>query len=151
MATTSFEFPVADVHGAVEKKGVILRQKHFLSPAGKLLKKGKKELYKVTNPRDFRKKPKKDSEIQQQNLFSLASQKTSIILNAAKPENNPTQEQLDTLQQWQQRFEAQMPNTKGTQPDPLAPIDPATRRVKRYVQFPAFIRAIIYQQLKQTK
>ena len=36
-------------------------------------------------------------------------------------------------------------------PDPQAPIDPLTGSGKRYSQFPAFLRAIIYHTLKSAE
>ena len=46
------------------------------------------------------------------------------------------------------RYRAQLPNTRGTHPDPQAPVDPVSGIGKRYAQFPAFIRAILYHTLK---
>jgi hypothetical protein len=39
-------------------------------------------------------------------------------------------------------------STATRHPDPQAPIDPHTGKPKRYLQLPAFIRAMLYQTLK---
>ena len=52
------------------------------------------------------------------------------------------------LDEYKARYRAQMPNTRGTHPDPQAPIDPLSGTGRRYAQFPAFLRAIIYHSLK---
>ena len=45
---------------------------------------------------------------------------------------------------------AQAP-ARRTKPDPQAPLDPVTRTPKRYAQFPNFIRAMLYLELKATE
>jgi hypothetical protein len=52
------------------------------------------------------------------------------------------------LEDFRRRYEAQIPNTRGKHPDAQAPIDPKTKRGKQYAQFPAFIRAMLYHQLR---
>ncbi len=47
--------------------------------------------------------------------------------------------------QWQLRFEAQLIANRGSRPDAQAPVDPSTGAQKRYCQFYAFVRAMIYQ------
>jgi hypothetical protein len=49
---------------------------------------------------------------------------------------------------WEERFYAQLPSTKGSTPDQMAPLNPTTGTLKRYVQLYAFTRAMIYQELK---
>ena len=49
------------------------------------------------------------------------------------------------------RYKAQLPGTRGTHPDPHAPIDKITRTGKRYIQFHAFLRAMLYHELKATE
>ena len=43
---------------------------------------------------------------------------------------------------------APQPYTRGKHLDAKAPIDPKTGKGKQYAQFPAFIRAMLYHQLK---
>ena len=54
------------------------------------------------------------------------------------------------LAEYKDRFNAQLPNTRGTHPDPQAPINPISGTGRRYSQFPAFLRAILHNQLKST-
>lgn len=150
MANVILDYPVNIVNGAIVKHGPVIRQKHYLSPDGKLIRKGKKEIYKIANPRDFNAHPQSEKELTNHSRFQLAAQRAADIQKAAKPENNPTKEQVAEYEGWFARFKAQLPGIKGNKPDPDAPIDPATHRAKRYVQFPAFLRASIYRQLKET-
>ena len=60
-----------------------------------------------------------------------------------------TLEEARTLfEEFRFRYSAQLPNTRGKHPDPMAPIDPKTGRGKRYAQFPAFVRTMLYYSLK---
>lgn len=52
------------------------------------------------------------------------------------------------LAEYKDRFRAQLPNTRGTHPDADAPIDPLKGTGRRYAQFPAFLRAMLYHSLK---
>ena len=148
MATYKNDELIEELNGAVSKKGAIFRRKHFRNAKGKCIKKGKKELYKMVNPRDFTAKPQTGNELKNREVFQNAIYQTRDILAAAKPENNPTPEQLATLHSWQARFEAQLPGTRGNHPDPEAPFDNKTHKQKTYYQLNTFIRAIIYAQLK---
>ena len=151
MATAQFEFPVANVHGAIQKHGAIHRQKIFRSPDGKIIKRGKKEIYHRANPRDYDKTPLTPAEQAHHNRFRQAWLEMTRIQSYAKPENNPMPEQLAELESWKTRFIAQLPGVRGNHADPEAPIDPITGKGKRYVQFQAFIRVIIMSQLKQSQ
>ena len=64
------------------------------------------------------------------------------------PDYYTLEEAQSLLSDFRQRFQAQLPNTRGKHPDPQAPIDPKTGEGKRYTQLPNFIRAIIYHTLK---
>ena len=52
------------------------------------------------------------------------------------------------LADYRARFRAQLPNTRGTHPDPQAPVNPVSGIARRYSLFPAFLRAILYHTLK---
>jgi hypothetical protein len=147
MATAQFDFPIANVNGAVVKHGVISRQKHFRSPDGKIIKKGKKEMYKVANPRDFSKTPQHPKEKNNRNLFKQASEQAMLIFRYADPTSNPTPEQQAELETWQNRFTNQLPGIRGNHADPDAPVDKTTGRAKRYVQFKGFLMAMFRKQL----
>ena len=139
---------IDELHGAIVPKGVIFRQKRLRNSSGKCIKKCKKEAYKVENPRDFDRKPQTGNELVNRQAFQEAIYRTHSILAAAKPENNPTPEQIAELKAWQARFEAQIPGVRGGKPDSEAPLYPQSLKQKRYYQLNTFIRAIIYHQLK---
>ena len=123
------------------------------------------EAYSITSPRDFKKTPKQGAELANHNIWSEACRRTSQILQAGQP-GGPTEQQLfsrkidkipdyytleeaqSLLSDFRQRFQAQLPNTRGKHPDLQAPLDPTTGQGKRYTQLPNFIRAIIYHTLK---
>ena len=150
MANYKPDVIIDELHGAVVKHGTIFRQKRIRNASGRCIKKCKKELYKIENPRDFDKKPQIGNELINRTAFQNAIYRTRDILAAGKPENNPTPEQVAELQSWTARFEAQIPGNRGSKPDPEAPFIPKTGKQKRYYQLNTFIRAIIYRQLKST-
>lgn len=148
MAEPLLDYPFVEIHGAVEKHGAINRRKIFRTPDGKIIAKGKKEIYHIANPRNFDKNPQTSGERRNHENFRQAAATMKRILWAANPDNNPTPEQLEELATWQKRFKDQLPRLRGNRPDPEASIDAKTGKLKRYVLFPAFIRAIVYNQLK---
>ena len=148
MRKVRLDYPFAELHGAVERKGAINRQKKFRDANGKIIREGKQELYDVVNPRDFKRHPQTPAEKAHHERFRDASNRAIAIIHAADDSTNPSPELLEELSVWQARFHAQLLTTKNSQPDPEASIDPATGKGKRYVQFPAFLRAIIYNHLK---
>ncbi len=64
------------------------------------------------------------------------------------PDYYTPEEARALLADYKTRYRAQLPNTRGTHPDPQAPIDPISGTGRRYSQFPAFLRAILYHTLK---
>ncbi len=148
MAEPLLDYPFVEIHGAVEKHGAINRRKIFRTPDGKIIAKGKKEIYHIANPRNFDKNPQTSGERRNHENFRQAAATMKRILWAANPDNNPTPEQLEELATWQKRFKDQLPRLRGNRPDPEASIDAKTGKLKRYVLFPAFIRAIVYNQIK---
>ena len=182
MATVKLQIPFDEIHGAIEKHGVINRQKKYRDDNGKVIFEGKQEAYAVRRPRDFKKDPPKGEELKNQNRWKEACHRTAQIINAGQPKSvkgtsldpdlTPEERQsiaevervrkltshipdyytheeaLALYHDFKTRYLNQLPNTRGTQPDPQAPIDPATHRPKRYFQLPAFIRAMIYAVLR---
>lgn len=80
-------------------------------------------------------------------MFTEAIRRTNVVLSAMKEENNPTEEQLAELHEWQERFDAQVPG-RNSHADPEAPIDEKTGKQKRYYQLNTFVRAIMFQRVK---
>ena len=144
MAGVIYHDPVREMHGAVEKHGEIYRRKYYRDENGKLVGVGKKEVYTVANPRNWKKNPPKGGELDKINRFREACNRTYAILQAANPANNPTPEELATYNDYKARFQAQL----DKQPDQQAPKDPATNLPKRYCRLDNFIRAIILNELK---
>lgn len=144
-------YPVAGVHGSVEKGGAIHRKKIYRDAKGTVIREGGQELYKMAHPRDFTTTPQTPAERAHHERFRSASRLAIDIYRASKPGANPTQEMRQQLAQWQARFEAQLPSNKGSKPDPDAPTDTQTGQKKRYIRLDTFIRAITYYQLKSRR
>lgn len=64
------------------------------------------------------------------------------------PDYYSEEEALALYSNYQERYLAQLPNTRNTHPDSMAPVNPATGLAKRYIQFPSFLRTILYLELK---
>ena len=161
MATTILEHPVREIHGAFTKKGIINRQKKYRDEYGRVIHEGSQEGYAVRNPRDYKKNPPKGAELEHINLFRQSCLMTKDILDAEKPETTPAvsvfpprpkyytkEEALALLTDYRKRYKAQLPSTRGTRPDPQAPIDKTTHAPKRYFRLDNFIRSMVYQSLK---
>lgn len=185
MAIVVLESPVAELHGALERKGIINRQKKYRDERGRIIHEGRQEAYKVKNPRDWKKTPAKGAELAHHNRWREACLRTTQILQSAQPDGL-TQQQIFHKQinhipdfytleeaqalytQYHERYLAQLPCStyrpapdpanptaqapaRRTKPDPQAPLDPVSRTPKRYAQFPNFIRAMLYLELKSAK
>ena len=140
MSQVEFYAPVKNVRGKVEKgSGFIFRQKKYRAPNGAVLKEGVNESYKIVHPRDYQANPPKGAELAHHNRWREACQRAHAELN------DPNRREY-----WQKRFYAQIPGGRGTKADPQAPIDRTTQAYKRYGRFDAFVRAMIYLDLKQS-
>ena len=182
MARVKLQIPFDEIHGAIEKHGIISRQKKYRDDSGRVIFEGKQEAYAVRRPRDFKKDPPQGEELKHQNLWKEACHRTSQILQAGQPKNikgtslDPDltpeerrskaevervikaashipdyytpEEALQLYNDFKSRYERQLPNIRGRHPDHQATIDKTTGKPKRYLQLPAFIRAMIYQDLK---
>ena len=161
MAITILEHPVREIHGAFTKKGIINRQKKYRADDGRIIHEGIQESYAVSHPRDYKKNPPKGAELAHINLFRQACLMTKEILDADKPEETSTvsvlpprpkyltkEEAQAMLADYRKRYRAQLPSTRGTRPDPQAPIDKNTKEPKRYFRLDNFIRSMTYLTLK---
>ena len=161
MATTILEHPVREIHGALERKGIINRMKKYRADDGRIIHEGVQESYGVRNPRDYKKKPPQGAELAHLNMFRQACWLTKEILDADKPDETPTvsvlpqrqkfitkEEAQSLLADYRKRYRAQLPSTRGTRPDPQAPIDKNTKEPKRYFRLDNFIRSMTYLTLK---
>ena len=168
MAKLKLSHPVAEIHGSLDKEsGIIIRQKKYRDERGRVYLEGKQEIYAMRNPRDFKKSPRRGTELANFTRWQEACQRAAQVLQAGQPDG-PTERQLairkieqipdyytiaearEMYENFRLRFQSQLPNTRGTRPDSEAPIDPTTGQGKRYSQLPNFIRAMIFHQLKQS-
>ncbi len=125
MAKVTHPDYIQSITGATAKGGAIFRQKHFrIDDKGHTIA-GPKEVYIVTNPRDFHKHPTKAGEQQNQSNFAQAVQQVK------KEMADPVR-----LAYWTQRFERQLTH-------PEAP------NKKSYRVLRAFIQAMILRDIKQ--
>ena len=168
MAITTLTPPIGEMHGALTKDGIINRRKKFRDERGRVIYEGKQEAYAIRNPRDFKKTPKTGAELANHTCWSEACRRASQIIQAGQPDG-PTEMQLAVrkieqipdyytleearalYEEFRLRYKAQLPNTRGKHPDPQAPIDPKTGKGKRYAQFPAFVRTMLYYALKSNQ
>ena len=134
MAELFYNPAIEKTEGALSKHGLITRQKTFRDARGRIIYYGKQEGYYIVNPRNFKRHPMKGKELEYHNLWR------DICLQAKQELSDP-----EKRAQWELRFNAQLPFTKGTQPDTQAPMDKSTGAPKRYVQLYAFTRAMLYQ------
>jgi len=134
MAKLFYNPAIEKTEGALSKGGLITRQKIFRDSRGRIIAYGKQEGYYIVNPRNFRRHPMRGKELEYHNLWR------DICLQA---KNELADSELRA--RWELRFNAQLPFTKGTHPDPQAPTDKTTGAKKRYVQLYAFTRAMLYQ------
>lgn len=165
MAETTLLPPFAEIHGSLSKRSNIVNRQKKYRVNGRVIHEGKQESYVISNPRDWKKTPAQGAELANQTCWQEACRRAAQILQAGRPDG-PTKQQLFSRQinhipdyytldeartlfhDFRSRYESQLPNTRGKHPDPQAPIDPQTQRGKQYAQFPAFIRAMLYHQLK---
>lgn len=154
MAEIIYQDPVKEIRGAVENGGIINRRKVYRDNKGRIIHEGTTEAYAVRNPRNWKKNPPKGEELNKINRFRQACNLTTAILHSATADISQlaTKEQIDQHNQllkqyndFQARFLAQL----NGKPDPQAPLDPKTNKPKRYFRLDNFIRAMVYQQLKQ--
>ena len=173
MAEVVLTAPFAEIHGSIGNDKIINRQKKYRDERGRVLHEGKQEAYVVKHPRNYKKNPRLGVEQTNFNCWREACQRTSQILLVAKlADLTPEQQEAEfasasrirqlnhipdyyTLAQSQElldlykaRFNAQLPNKRSSHPDPDALIDPKTGSGKRYFQFHAFLRAIIFNELR---
>jgi hypothetical protein len=134
MAELFYNPAIEKTEGALSKHGLITRQKIYRDAHGRIISYGKQEGYYMVHPRNFKRHPMRGKELEHHNLWR-------DICHQAKDELADPERRA----QWELRFNAQLPFTKGTHPDPQAPTDKTTGAKKRYVQLYAFTRAMLYQ------
>ncbi len=176
MAVAELEFPFAEIRGSIGKDGIVNRKKKYRDDKGRIIHEGKQEAYKIKHPRNFKKNPPSAAEQANMNWWTESCRRVAQINFAYKLQQLPAEEQEQELNkelyirqsnhipdyysiedaialfaEYKKRYNAQLPGIRGTHPDPQAPADPKTGLPKRYAQFPNFLRAILYQQLKSNQ
>ena len=144
MAKIFYNTPVENMKGAMDSSHkFIQRQKNLRDTNGIVTFTCDTEGYYVDHPRDYKRTPPQGAELAHLQHFGEAARRTTALLSALKPDASPTEEQLNQLADYRRRFQAQL----RKQPDPQAPLD-KSGQPKRYHRFDNFIRAMIYQDLK---
>ena len=161
MSQVEFIVPVKNMRGEFEKgSGVILRQKKYRAPNGKVLKEGVHESYKIVHPRDYEANPPQGAELANIQSFADSKRISSEIINSEKftneelaamsPEQRAHVADLRAqLENYRTRFYAQF-----KKPDPEAPFEkkprPGSTKLlrKQYAKLDNFIQAIIREKLR---
>jgi hypothetical protein len=161
MSQIEFVAPVKNMRGELEKgSGIVIRQKKYRAPNGKVLKEGVHESYKIVHPRDYQANPPKGAELANITSFAESKRLSSEIINSERiPDDefaalSPEQqahilELRQQLNNFRQRFYAQF-----KKPDPEAPFEkrprPGSIRLlrKQYTKLDNFIQAIIRERTR---
>lgn len=155
MAQVKLETPFAEIHGSLQKHGIISRQKKYKDERGNVIFEGTQEAYSVRNPRDYKTNPPQGNELRNIEIFREANRLTTEIMHAARYDDADLQampdEQRTHIEQLRNQYaDYKTRFLKQTQkPDPQAPIDRQTNRPKQYRTLNTFIRALLIQSLKQ--
>ncbi|MBR1808047.1 MAG: hypothetical protein IJ776_01500 [Paludibacteraceae bacterium] len=147
MAKVVYNEFIKEVHGAVAKGGIVNRRKTYRDENGRAIHEAAPESYKILHPRDWKKNPPQGEELKKLERFREACRLTAEILRAGSPDCNPEPEQIAALNNYKQRFKAQL----GKKADPEAPLNPKTGKRKQYYRLDNFIRALILVQLKSAQ
>ena len=159
MSQITLNTPFENIHGKFGKN-VVMRQKKFRAPSGKVIFEGVKESYPIENPRDYVKNPPKGEELANIRLFGDVSRLTAQIINSEFYTDDelaamtPEQREFvrtcrEQLEDFKNRFLAQI-----KRPDPEAPLlkakDPNSMLYKRktYKTLRTFIQGIIRERIK---
>ncbi len=135
---------IDSVQGALDSEHkLITRLKHLRDTNGKVTKICAPEAYIQRNKRDFDQTPAIGKELAHMKHFGEASSRTKEIMKAYKSPQTATEQQLQLVTQYRQRFQAQIDG----KPDPQAPYEKNGKQ-RRYSRFDNFIRAMVYQELK---
>ena len=159
MAQVELHRTIDALHGKMDPAGhMIMRQKKYRAPNGKVLREGVQESY-TRRPRDFEKTPPQGAEAANMRSFGEVSLLASEIIRAGKlseeelaamttEERAHTDELRGQLEQLRKRFYAQF-----KRPDPEAPFEKKLQpgqsklRRKQYSKLDNFIQAIIREKL----
>ena len=144
MAQVSYSPGIDHTRGALDSgHELITRKKHLHDTTGALTKECDTEIFLKKHKRDYKHNPPQGEELAHLQHFGEAARRTTALMHAYKFLDTATDEERELLEQYRRRFQAQI---KG-EPDLQAPLDKQGRR-KFYFRFDNFVRAMIYQELK---
>ena len=144
MAKIEFSAGIDRVLGAVDSKHeLIMRQKHLRTPDGKVDKICDGEAYYQKHKRDYTYNPPIGAELAHLQHFGEAARRTTALIKAFKNPDYATPEQREKVESYRLRFMAQLEGELDAQ----APLGKDGKQ-RRYHRFDNFIRAMIYQELK---
>jgi len=144
MAKVEFSAGIDLVTGTVDSDHkLIMRQKHLHAPDGSITKECEPEAYYQIHKRDYKHNAPKGAELAHLQHFGNAARCTTQLIKAFKFPDQASEEERTLVQQYLSRFHQQL---KG-HADPQAPIDKSGKQ-RHYYRFDNFIRAMIYQELK---
>ena len=144
MAKIGFSAGIDLILGALDSKHeLIMRQKHLHTPDGKLGKTCKCEVYYQKRKRNYTNNPPVGNELAHLQHFGAAAKRTTALILAFKLPETATAEDRELVNQYYQRFQAQLKGNADLQ----APFNKDGKQ-KHYHRFDNFIRAMIYQELK---
>ncbi|MBQ7531659.1 MAG: hypothetical protein IJT12_08115 [Paludibacteraceae bacterium] len=161
MSRVKLNDTIDELHGEfVKNSGVIMRQKKYRAPSGKVIALGAQEAYKIVNPRDYAKNPPKGAELENINLFKDSKARTTEILKSARFSDEELADMKIAqrthilalraqLEDYTKRFYAQF-----NRPDNEAPFEKTLRpnsskfHRKQYRKLDTFIQAIEREKLK---
>ena len=144
MAQISYSPGISLTTGALDSEHkLITRHKHLHGPNGAVTKECKPEVYLQVKKRNYKHVPPMGKELAHLQHFGEAAKRTTALIYAYKFPGTATDEQRTLLEQFRLRFESQL---KGA-PDIQAPLGKDGKQ-RHYFRFDNFIRAMIYQELK---
>lgn len=144
MAKVEFSAGIDLITGAVDSNhDLISRQKHLHAPDGTITKECDPEAYYQRNKRDYKHNPPKGAELAHLQHFGDAAKRTTALMQAFRNPDQASEQERALVQQYLGRFYKQLDGPA----DPQAPTKTDGKQ-KRYYRFDNFVRAMIFQELK---
>ena len=122
---------------------LITRQKHLRDLKGAVSKECAPEVYLQKHKRNYDYTPPKGAELAHLQHFGDAAKRTTALMQAFRNPDQASEQERALVQQYLNRFQLQL---KGPA-DPQAPTNTDGKQ-KRYYRFDNFVRAMIFQELK---
>lgn len=144
MAKVNYSPGIEFTLGALDSEHkLVTRKKHLHDTDGIITKECATEMYLQRRKRNYAQKPPQGDELAHLQHFGEAAKRTTALMQAYKFPESASPKELEKVEQYRLRFQAQLKNA----PDQQAPRD-AKGKQKKYHRFDNFIRAMIYQELK---